>query len=133
MTSRFRGLDPAAAFPIIETHRFECIFFFDESGFHPNQPVLVFAKIRFAEEHSVVAALDVNNRRAGTRVHGAPVAAEQASDVLPAQESETVTATDRASGSLRLGNRVEQGVAKFCSYRFIFLFNQRILRSSAAG
>jgi len=76
MTSRLRGIDPGAAFPIIETHRLECSFLFDESGFHPDQPVLVPEKIRFAEEHFVVAALDLNNRLAGTRVHGAPVAAE---------------------------------------------------------
>ena len=120
MTSRLRGIDPGGAFTIIETHHLEGIFLLDESGFHPNQPVFVLAKIRFAEEHFVVAALDVKNRRAGTRVQGAPVAAEQAADVIPAQEPEAVSAADRASGSRRLGHRVEQGVAKFCRYRSIF-------------
>ena len=117
------GLDPGAVFSVLDTYCLECIFLLNKLRFHSEQPLFVFEKVRFAEKHFVTAARDVYYRRAGTGVHGAPVAAEQALDVSPAQQPEAVSTADRASGIRRRRCRPEQSVTQFCSHRSIFFSN----------
>jgi len=126
-----RRLDPGAIFAVSDTHSLKCSFFLNEAGFHPNQPILVLEKPRFAEKHFMVAPFDVNNWCAGTCVHGAAVTAKHAADVSSAQKPKAVSVANRTSGTHCFDNRVEEGLAQFCSRRSIFFIQKNLTGQSA--